>query len=53
MRKSPGIAIGIAAIFGFTLVRLIKSGMPEETEGEATGGGSGSGRGGGRRGTGA
>jgi ElaB/YqjD/DUF883 family membrane-anchored ribosome-binding protein len=53
VRKSPGIAIGVAAIVGFTLVRLIKAGMPEETEGEATGGGSGSGRGGGRRGTGA
>jgi ElaB/YqjD/DUF883 family membrane-anchored ribosome-binding protein len=58
VRKSPGIAIGVAAIVGFTLVRLIKSGMPEETEGEATGGttgsgGGGSGGGGGRRGTGA
>ena len=53
VRKSPGIAIGVAAIVGYTLVRLIKAGMPEETEGEATGGGSGSGRGGGRRGTGA
>jgi ElaB/YqjD/DUF883 family membrane-anchored ribosome-binding protein len=43
VRKSPGIAIGIAAIVGFTLVRLVKSGMPEETEGEArsTGGASG------------
>lgn len=35
VRKSPGIAIGIAAVLGFTLVRLVKSGMPEETEGEA------------------
>jgi ElaB/YqjD/DUF883 family membrane-anchored ribosome-binding protein len=35
VRKSPGIAIGVAAILGFTLVRLVKSGMPEETEGEA------------------
>ncbi len=34
VRKSPGIAIGIAAVLGFTLVRLVKSGMPEETEGE-------------------
>ena len=46
VRKSPGIAIGIAAIVGFTLVRLVKSGMPEETEGEgrsnrASGGGTG------------
>src|SRR3954468_9470326 len=52
VRKSPGIAIGVAAIVGFTLVRLIKSGMPEETEGEASGGTGGSGSGG-RRGTGA
>ena len=52
VRKSPGIAIGVAAIVGFTLVRLIKSGMPEETEGEATGGSGGS-SGGGRRGSGA
>lgn len=36
VRKSPGIAIGIAAVVGFTLVRLIKSGMPEETEGEGS-----------------
>ena len=35
VRKSPGIAIGIAAVVGFTLIRLVKSGMPEETEGEA------------------
>jgi uncharacterized protein YjbJ (UPF0337 family) len=35
VRKSPGIAIGIAAVLGFTLVRLVKSGMPEETESEA------------------
>ena len=35
VRKSPGIAIGIAAVVGFTLVRLVKSGMPKETEGEA------------------
>ncbi len=46
VRKSPGIAIGVAAIVGFTLVRLIKSGMPEETEGEASGGTTGSGQGG-------
>ncbi|MDB5693376.1 MAG: hypothetical protein JWO81_2439, partial [Alphaproteobacteria bacterium] len=48
VRKSPGIAIGIAAVVGFTLVRLIKSGMPEETEGEARSSAprSGGGRGG-------
>ena len=27
VRKSPGVAIGAAAVIGFTLVRLIKSGM--------------------------
>ena len=47
VRKSPGIAIGVAAIVGFTLVRLIKSGMPEETDGETTGGGKSGSRGGG------
>ncbi|MEA3033700.1 MAG: hypothetical protein QOH86_1716 [Sphingomonadales bacterium] len=30
VRKSPGVAIGIAAVVGFTLARLIKSGMPAE-----------------------
>jgi hypothetical protein len=39
VRKSPGLAIGIAAVVGFTLVRLVKAGMPEENEG--TGGGKG------------
>jgi hypothetical protein len=39
VRKSPGIAIGIAAVVGFTLVRLVKAGMPEENEG--TSGGTG------------
>ena len=33
VRKSPGIAIGIAAVVGFTLVRLVKSGLPEEADG--------------------
>lgn len=33
VRKSPGIAIGIAAVVGFTLVRLVKAGLPEENEG--------------------
>jgi ElaB/YqjD/DUF883 family membrane-anchored ribosome-binding protein len=46
VRKSPAIAIGVAAIVGFTLVRLIKSGMPEETEGEAGAKPTGSRRGG-------
>jgi ElaB/YqjD/DUF883 family membrane-anchored ribosome-binding protein len=47
VRKSPGIAIGIAAVLGFTLVRLVKSGMPEETDGEARGNRAASGGGGG------
>ena len=46
VRKSPGIAIGIAAVVGFTLVRLIKSGMSEETEGEGRSNRSRGGRGG-------
>jgi ElaB/YqjD/DUF883 family membrane-anchored ribosome-binding protein len=48
VRKSPAIAIGIAAVVGFTLVRLVKSGMPEQTEGEArtNGGQAGGGAGG-------
>jgi ElaB/YqjD/DUF883 family membrane-anchored ribosome-binding protein len=33
VRKSPGVAIGIAAVVGFTLARLIKSGMPAESQG--------------------
>ena len=39
VRKSPGVAIGIAAVVGFTLVRLVKAGMPEEDEGSNGGGG--------------
>ena len=39
VRKSPGIAIGIAAVVGFTLVRLVKAGMPED--GGGAGGGDG------------
>jgi len=39
VRKSPGVAIGIAAVVGFTLVRLIKAGLPEDDEGTGTGGG--------------
>jgi ElaB/YqjD/DUF883 family membrane-anchored ribosome-binding protein len=30
VRKSPGVAIGVAAVLGFTLVRLVKAGIPEE-----------------------
>ena len=46
VRKSPGVAIGIAAVVGFTLVRLIKAGLPEENEG-GNGGSGGRTRGGG------
>lgn len=45
VRKSPGIAIGIAAVVGFTLVRLVKAGIPEE--GERSAGGKGRRTGGG------
>jgi len=31
VRKSPGIAIGIAAVAGFMLVRLIKTGLDENS----------------------
>jgi ElaB/YqjD/DUF883 family membrane-anchored ribosome-binding protein len=41
VRKSPAVAIGIAAVVGFTLVRLVKSGLPAGNEGsgnDASGG---------------
>ncbi|HEX8621961.1 MAG TPA: hypothetical protein VF718_08300 [Allosphingosinicella sp.] len=38
VRKSPGVAIGIAAVVGFTLVRLVKAGMADEDEGSGGGG---------------
>jgi ElaB/YqjD/DUF883 family membrane-anchored ribosome-binding protein len=31
VRKSPGVAIGVAAVVGFTLIRLLKSGTGGET----------------------
>lgn len=34
VRKSPVVAIGLAAAVGFALVRLVKSGMPDRNEGE-------------------
>ena len=46
VRKSPGLAIGIAAVVGFTLVRLVKAGLPEENEGTASGNGRRTGSGG-------
>lgn len=33
VRKSPGVAIGVAAVVGFTLVRLIKSGFDSQQQG--------------------
>jgi ElaB/YqjD/DUF883 family membrane-anchored ribosome-binding protein len=38
VRKSPGVAIGIAAVVGFTLARLIKSGQPAEGSGDDSSG---------------
>lgn len=29
VRKSPGVAIGAAAVIGFSLIRLLKAGMPD------------------------
>lgn len=46
VRKSPGLAIGIAAVVGFTLVRLVKAGMPEGNEGNGSGKGRQTNRGG-------
>jgi hypothetical protein len=40
VRKSPAIAIGIAAVVGFTLARLIKAGMSDDERGSGTGGAS-------------
>jgi ElaB/YqjD/DUF883 family membrane-anchored ribosome-binding protein len=37
VRKSPGVAIGIAAVVGFTLVRLVKAGMPDDDSGSGGG----------------
>jgi hypothetical protein len=32
VRKSPGMAIGAAALIGFTLVRLVKAGIPDQNK---------------------
>ena len=41
VRKSPGIAIGVAAVVGFTLARLAKAGLESQqgSGGESSGGG--------------
>jgi ElaB/YqjD/DUF883 family membrane-anchored ribosome-binding protein len=38
VRKSPAVAIGIAAVVGFTLIRLVKAGMADDDEGAGKGG---------------
>lgn len=51
VRKSPGVAIGIAAVAGFALARVIKSGLtPEDNTDMAGGSGTESGGGRGRKG---
>jgi ElaB/YqjD/DUF883 family membrane-anchored ribosome-binding protein len=45
VRKSPGVAIGIAAVVGFTLARLVKSGL-DANDGASGGGSQGGGQGG-------
>lgn len=39
IRKSPGIAIGIAAVAGFALMRVVKTGLDEVRSGRDSGGG--------------
>lgn len=54
VRKSPAVTVGTAALLGFVLVRLVKSGL-EGSDGSAggrSGGGSGGGRSGGSGGSG-
>jgi ElaB/YqjD/DUF883 family membrane-anchored ribosome-binding protein len=41
IRKSPGIAIGIAAVAGFALMRVVKTGLDEVRGGRDSGGGTG------------
>ena len=40
VRKSPGIALGVAAVVGFTLARLVKAGL-DDADDEASGTGNG------------
>jgi len=48
VRKSPGIAIGVAAVVGFTLARLAKAGLDaQQGDGGETSSGGGSGKPGG------
>ena len=41
VRKSPGVALGVAAVLGFTLVRLVKSGLEDNRESGGRSGGTG------------
>jgi hypothetical protein len=41
VRKSPAVAVGIAAVVGFTLVRLVKAGLEDEAQGRGKPGGGG------------
>ena len=52
VRKSPAVTVGTAALLGFVLVRLVKSGLEGEGSG-GSGGGGGGGRSGGNTGAGA
>ena len=50
VRKSPGVAIGVAAVVGFALARVVKAGFDDATGGDrtnsgSTGGNSGTGSG--------
>ena len=38
VKKSPGVAVGIAAVVGFTLVRLVKAGLESDDGGKGRGG---------------
>jgi ElaB/YqjD/DUF883 family membrane-anchored ribosome-binding protein len=51
VRKSPGIAIGVAAVVGFALARVVKVGLSDGNEGNS-GGGTGNTRSSGGTGTG-
>jgi ElaB/YqjD/DUF883 family membrane-anchored ribosome-binding protein len=43
VRKSPAVAVGIAAVVGFTLIRLVKSGLEDGREGNGRDGGGSAG----------
>ena len=40
VRKSPAVAVGIAAVVGFTLVRLVKAGLADRDDEKGDGNGS-------------